>query len=58
MQAPVAELDAVQLAPLQPSCEALQPTVKFSGFRRQPFLRRRGQAEFRRSGRNSGGRNR
>jgi hypothetical protein len=44
VQAPVAQLDAFQLALPQPSRETPQPSIELLPFCRQPLIGRRGQA--------------
>ena len=56
LQAPVAKFDTLQLVPLQPSREALQPAIEFGGLRRQPLICRCRQAKLCRGGRDGGGR--
>jgi hypothetical protein len=50
VQAIVAKFDTLQVALPQPASEALQPTVQFDTLHREPFVRRRRQAELRRGG--------
>jgi hypothetical protein len=55
MQAIVIERHPVKLTALEPACEPLESSVEFGRLCRQPFLRRPGEPEVCRDGRNSSG---